>query len=84
MLASDRLFCLREKTGSYLSKLRRDFIGADFQPSRLTKSEANLLSRATFMIFPIFTVEFLDRNGLKYYQKVIDWRDDPIFYKYWV
>ena len=41
MLASDRLFCLREKAGSYLSKLRRDFIGADFQPSRLTKSEAN-------------------------------------------
>jgi len=34
------------------------------------------------MIFPILAVKLLYYNGLKYYQILIDQRDDPIFHKY--
>ena len=82
-----------------LSKLRRDSVGADFQsvrkltnyiyaapPKSRPKHFSNTLYKqsSAFYDFPIFAVKLLNYNGLKYHQKFIDWRDDPMFYKYWV
>jgi len=69
---------------AYLSKLRRDSVGADFQSVRKltnyvcaapleSRLSVRLLRNPTFsMIFPILAVELLNHNGLKYYQKFIN------------
>jgi len=84
---SDQFLRRQDRLLTYLSKLRRDSIGAEsigpqagdsprswctIEITSEAVSQGFLGAPAISAIFPIFAVELLNHNSLKYYQKFIN------------